>query len=79
MPCSFLSNPEVAESRIDFSDSRELEKDCDDALRAEAIESSEEVRDSCSVRLCVKRASVVGEIDKPVVVADGLRSSSLSA
>jgi hypothetical protein len=62
-----------------FSDSRELEKACELALRAEAMERSEEVRDSCSVRLCVRRVSVVGEMEEPVVKAEGLRSSSLSA
>lgn len=42
------------------------------------MERSEEVSDSCSVRLCVRRVSVVGEIEEPVVIAEGFRSSSLS-
>jgi hypothetical protein len=75
MPCSFLSSPVVAESRIDFSDSRDVEKDCDDAFSCEAIESKDAVKDSCSVRLCVRRASEVWEIDEPVVVE---RSSARS-
>jgi hypothetical protein len=38
----------------------------------------EEVRDSCSVRLCVRRASVVA-VEMPVLVAAGVRSSARRA
>jgi hypothetical protein len=38
----------------------------------------EEVRDSCSVRLCVRRASVVA-VEMPVLVAAGVRSSACRA
>ncbi len=42
-----------------FSDSRELAKAWELAFSCEAIESREAVKDSCSVRLCVRRASDV--------------------
>jgi hypothetical protein len=75
IPRSFLSSPEVAESRIVFSDSREAEKDCELLLSWEAIERRDAVKDSCSVRLCVKRASEVWEMEEPVVAES---SSALS-
>jgi hypothetical protein len=77
-PNSFLSSPLVAESRTVFSDSREEEKACEEALRADAMLRREEVRDSCSVRLCVRRASVVA-VEMPVLVAAGVRSSARRA
>ena len=58
-----------------FSDSREAEKDCELALSCEAMERRDAVNDSCSVRLCVRRASEVGETEEPVVVE---RSSARS-
>ena len=65
----------MAESRIVFSDSREAEKDCELVLSCEAMERREAVRDSCSVRLCVRRASEVWDMEEPVVVE---RSSARS-
>ena len=61
-----------------FSDSRELEKACEEVLSAEAMLRSDAVRDSCSVRLWVRRASEVGEMDEPVVVEEDLSSSAFS-
>ena len=58
-----------------FSASRELAKAWELALSCEAIERREAVNDSCSVRLCVRRASDVWEMEEPVVVE---RSSARS-
>jgi hypothetical protein len=58
-----------------FSASRELAKAWELAFSCEAIERREAVNDSCSVRLCVRRASDVWEMEEPVVVE---RSSARS-
>ena len=49
-----------------FSSSKDVANDWDDALSCCAIFNKEDVRDSCSVRLCVKSASVVA-VDMPVL------------
>lgn len=74
-PSSFLSNPFVALSRTPFSSSSDVANACDDSLSADAILRRERVRFSCSVRLCVRRASVVA-VDMPVLVEAGVRSSA---
>lgn len=74
-PSSFLSNPFVALSKTPFSSSNDVANACEDSLRADAILRRDRVRFSCSVRLCVRRASVVAA-DMPVLVEAGVRSSA---
>lgn len=87
MPVIFLSSPSTARARTDFSDSRELWKVCEEALRSLARERREAVRASCSAREVSRADSVervlseavlllvVGwgrDVDAPVVVAVGV-------
>ncbi len=60
-----------------FSSSSELAKAVEDALSCRAISNKEEVNVSCSVRLCVKRASVVAVLI-PVAVDDVFGPKRLS-
>jgi hypothetical protein len=55
----FRSKPSVARPSTSFSDSRELEKACEDDFSAFAMVRSESVSDSCSIRLWESIFSVV--------------------
>ena len=57
--------------RISSSDSRDWEKEFDEALRAFAIASRSAVKASCSVRWCVSIFSVI-EVTSAAVEADVL-------
>jgi hypothetical protein len=67
-------------SRTSLSSSRVVANAREDSRKAEAMVRSDAVKASCSVRLCVRRASlVVGMWEDPVVVANVSSSGSTVA